>query len=60
MGEHFAYMQLKAIWSVLLDRFDFQLDGAFPAPNYGSWVTGPEEPCRVRYERRAQPGVFHQ
>ena len=60
MGEHFAYMQLKAIWSVLLDHFDFQLDGAFPAPNYGSWVTGPEEPCRVRYERRAQPGVFHQ
>ena len=60
MGEHFAYMQLKAIWTVLLDRFDFHLDGAFPAPNYGSWVTGPEEPCRVRYQRREQPGVFHQ
>ena len=35
-------MQLKAIWTVLLDRFDFHLDSEFPAPNYGSWVTGPK------------------
>ena len=58
MGKNFAYMQLKAIWTVLLDRFDFSLSGAFPRPNYGSWVTGPERPCRVRYRRRAQPSVF--
>ena len=58
MGKNFAYMQLKAIWTVLLDRFDFSLGGAFPRPNYGSWVTGPERPCRVRYRRRAQPSVF--
>ena len=58
MGKNFAYMQLKAIWTVLLDRFDFFLDTGFPAPNYGSWVTGPRTPCRVRYRRRAQPSVF--
>ena len=58
MGKNFAYMQLKAIWTVLLDRFDFSLSGAFPRPNYGSWVTGPERPCRVRYRRRAQPSAF--
>ena len=58
MGKNFAYMQLKAIWTVLLDRLDFSLSGAFPRPNYGSWVTGPERPCRVRYRRRAQPSVF--
>ena len=58
MGKHFAYLQLKAIWTVLLDRFDFQLDTAFPAPNYGSWVTGPEIPCRVRYRRRSQASLF--
>lgn len=52
MGEHFARMQLKAIWAVLLDRFDFRLGIPFPAPNYGSWVTGPQIPCRVRYRRR--------
>ena len=58
MGKHFAYQQLKAIWTVLLDRFDFFLDAEFPRPNYGSWVTGPETPCRVRYRRRSRPGVF--
>ena len=58
MGEHFAYLQLKAIWTVLLDRFDFHLDTGFPAPNYGSWVTGPRAPCRVRYRRRSQTSVF--
>ena len=58
MGEHFAYLQIKAIWTVLLDRFDFHLDSAFPAPNYSSWVTGPKTPCRLRYCRRSQPSVF--
>ena len=58
MGKHFAYQQLKAIWTVLLDRFDFFLDTGFPEPNYGSWVTGPKTPCRVRYRRRSQSSVF--
>ena len=58
MGKHFAFQQLKAIWTVLLDRFDFHLDSGFPAPNYGSWVTGPQEPCRLRYQRRTQPSIF--
>ncbi len=58
MGKHFAYLQLKAIWTVLLDRFDFHLDGPFPSPDYGSWVTGPETPCRVRYRRRSEASVF--
>ena len=54
MGKHFAEMQVKAIWTVLLDRFDFSLETEFPAPNYGSWVTGPVTPCRLRYRRRRQ------
>ncbi len=58
MGENFAIMQVKAIWTVLLDRFDFQSDRQVPAPNYGSWVTGPRPPCRIRYKRRAQVGIF--
>ena len=58
MGKNFACMQLKAIWTVLLDRFDFLPGTRFPRPNYGSWVTGPETPCRVRYRRRSEPGVF--
>ncbi len=58
MGKNFAYMQLKAIWTVLLDRFDFMADPGVPRPNYGSWVTGPETPCRVRYRLSAEPSVF--
>ena len=58
MGKHFAEMQVKAIWTVLLDRFDFSLETNFPTPNYGSWVTGPVTPCRLRYRRRAQGRVF--
>ena len=58
MGKNFAILQLKAIWTVLLDRFDFDLVTAAPAPNYGSWVTGPKTPCRLRYRRRPQASVF--
>ena len=58
MGKNFAIMQIKALWSVLLDRFHFTLEAPFPAPNYGSWVTGPKLPCRVRYHRRPDAGVL--
>ncbi len=58
MGKNFAIMQLKAIWTVLLDRFDFAATSGFPRPNYGSWVTGPVLPCRVAYRRRGEGSVF--
>ena len=58
MGKNFAIMQIKALWSVLLDRFDFTLEAPFPAPNYGSWVTGPKDPCRLSYRSRPQPRVL--
>ena len=58
MGKNFAYMQLKAIWTVLLDRFNFIAGPTFPRPNYGSWVTGPKTPCRVRYRRRTESSIF--
>ncbi len=59
MGKNFAILQIKAIWTVPLDRFEFKLDTPFPAPNYGSWVTGPRLPCRLRYRRRSQASIFH-
>lgn len=58
MGKNFAIMQLKAIWTVLLDRFDLVAPSAFPRPDYGSWVTGPVLPCRVGYRRRAGRSAF--
>ena len=58
MGKHFAYLQVQAIWTVLLDRFDLSLEGDVPAPNYGSWVTGPRTPCKLRYRRRSRGSVL--
>ncbi len=52
IGMHFAYMQIKVIWSMLLSRFEFALASGAPEPDYGAWVTGPKPPCRVRYRRR--------
>jgi sterol 14-demethylase len=52
IGTHFAYMQIMVIWTLLLQRFAFELEGAVPAPDYGEWVTGPKPPFRLRYRRR--------
>ena len=52
MGETFAYMQIKTIWSHLLRNFDFELVGTLPEPDYVGMVVGPKHPCTVRYKRR--------
>jgi len=52
MGETFAYMQIKTIWSILLRNFDFELVGDLPEPDYEGMVVGPKHPCKVRYTRR--------
>lgn len=51
MGQNFAYLQVKTIWSILLREFEFELVDPFPEPNYESMVIMPK-PCRVRYTRR--------
>lgn len=55
IGMHFAYMQVKLIWTCLLSRFTFVPDAPLPRPDYGRWVTGPRPPARVRYRRRSRP-----
>ena len=55
VGAAFAMMQLKAIFSVLLLDWEFEL--AQPADSYrndhSKMVVQMEQPCRVRYRRRA-------
>jgi len=55
VGAAFAMMQLKAIFSLLLRRYEFEL--AQPAESYRSdhskMVVQLAQPCRVRYRRRA-------
>lgn len=52
IGLTFAYLQVKAIWSVLLRRFELELIDLNPQPNWTTFVVGPRQPCRVRYRRK--------
>jgi sterol 14-demethylase len=52
IGTAFAQLQVKAIWSVLLRRFEFELVSKDARPNYSNFVVGPRQPCLVRYRRR--------
>lgn len=51
IGQNFAYLQIKTVWSCLLREFDFEMATAVPAADYDSMVIGPL-PARVRYTRR--------
>lgn len=51
LGQNFAYLQIKTIWSMLLRNFEFELLDPLPEPDYSGMVIGPK-PCRVRYTRK--------
>ncbi len=55
LGANFALMQQKAVWSVLLRRFEFELAAPSEryADNYAAMVVRPKQPFEVRYRRRA-------
>jgi sterol 14-demethylase len=57
IGLTFAYQQVKVIWSVLLRRFEFELAGDSPQPDYSTFVVGPRRPCIIRYKRRSPIAV---
>jgi sterol 14-demethylase len=56
VGAQFAMMQLKAIFSVLLRRYSFEM--AQPPGSYrndhSKMVVQLQQPCRVRYQKRAR------
>lgn len=54
IGQNFAYLQIKSIWSLLLRNFEFELLDPIPEPDYTMMVIGPK-PCRVKYTRRKDP-----
>lgn len=51
MGTNFAYLQIKAIWAVLLREFELELVDPVPEADYESLVVGPKS-GRVSYRRR--------
>lgn len=54
LGEKFAYLQVKTIWSILLRKFDFELCQPLPEPDYSTLVVGPKPPCKVRFRRKKE------
>jgi sterol 14alpha-demethylase len=52
IGMAFAHQQIKVIWGILLQRFEFELAEPQIEPDYATFVVGPRQPCRVRYRRR--------
>ena len=54
MGETFAYMQIKTIWSVLIRNYEFELVGKLPEADYEGMVVGPKHPCTIRYKKRKE------
>lgn len=53
-GNAFALFQIKAIFSILLRRYEFELVDAPETyvDNYKEMIVQPMSPCRVRYKRR--------
>lgn len=58
MGEGFAYVQVKTIWSILLKTFDMEAIGdSVPEPNYDALVVVPPQgKCIVKYKRKVRRG----
>ncbi|KAL3621354.1 hypothetical protein CASFOL_036266 [Castilleja foliolosa] len=55
LGEPFAYLQIKAIWSHLLRNFEMELVSPFPEIDWNAMVVGVKGKVMVRYKRRALP-----
>jgi sterol 14-demethylase len=52
IGEQFAHVQIKTVWSHLLRHWDMSLvDGKMPKPDYTSLIVAPTTPVTVRYKR---------
>lgn len=54
IGENFAYVQIKTIWSIMLRKYEFELvDDWFPSINYTTMIHTPNNPI-IRYKTRQQ------
>lgn len=57
VGMVFAYQQIKVIWTLLLQRFEFELLEPAYVPDMSTWVVGPKKPARLRYKRKVAAQV---
>uniref|UniRef100_A0A8R7V2A6 Obtusifoliol 14-alpha demethylase n=2 Tax=Triticum urartu TaxID=4572 RepID=A0A8R7V2A6_TRIUA len=52
IGEAFAYMQIKVIWSHLLRNFEMEMVSPFPETDWNVVMPGPKGKVMVRYNRK--------
>ncbi|KAL6656784.1 hypothetical protein ACP70R_004564 [Stipagrostis hirtigluma subsp. patula] len=52
VGEAFAYMQIKVIWSHVLRNFELELVSPFPETDWNVVMPGPKGQVLVSYKRR--------
>uniref|UniRef100_A0ACD5X747 Uncharacterized protein n=1 Tax=Avena sativa TaxID=4498 RepID=A0ACD5X747_AVESA len=52
VGEAFAYMQIKVIWSHLLRNFEMEMVSPFPETDWNVVMPGPKGKVMVSYKRR--------
>ncbi|VAH70983.1 unnamed protein product [Triticum turgidum subsp. durum] len=52
VGEAFAYMQIKVIWSHLLRNFEMEMASPFPETDWNVVMPGPKGKVMLRYKRR--------
>lgn len=57
LGESYAYLQIKVIWSYLLRNFELKLESPFPEPNWTKLVPGPKGRVMVSYKKRVLPTI---
>eukprot|EP00475_Leptophrys_vorax_P024007 TRINITY_DN3304_c0_g1_i4.p1 TRINITY_DN3304_c0_g1~~TRINITY_DN3304_c0_g1_i4.p1 ORF type:complete len:450 (+),score=108.17 TRINITY_DN3304_c0_g1_i4:332-1681(+) len=57
LGEKFATVQLKAICSVLFRKYEIEVIGGFPKPDYSALVVGPKDSPPVKIKLSKKPAV---
>ncbi|MCO5561099.1 hypothetical protein L7F22_014720 [Adiantum nelumboides] len=53
LGEPFAYLQIKTIWSQLFRNFELELVSPFPEIDWDAMVVGVKGKVMVRYKKRS-------
>jgi len=53
-GENFGIIQIKTLWTVLLNTYELEFPSV-PPPDYTSMVAGPKGPVLVKYRKRTSP-----
>jgi len=53
MGQQFGYLQVKTILATLFSKYEIEMLGPLPEPDYTAMVVGPKGHPMVRYKRRA-------